>query len=149
MLSTAIVAMVKKFQKYYEIPLLYALCCTLNPRTKLNSLKSFTEYIGGYLDLDLTQHFTNLHSKVLEVYRLYEHRFSDKNMQRLEQPDTRPKKSMRILTGNQESSSLSSQHCELNTFFETKFDIAHQGDFQEFDLLLWWRNHTKSYPVLS
>jgi hypothetical protein len=61
------------------------------------------------------------------------------------------KRSMRILTDNQESSSSSSssQHCELNTFFETKFDIAHQGDFQEFDLLLWWKNHTESYPVLS
>jgi hypothetical protein len=68
---------VKKFQKYwYEIPLLYALGCIVDPRTKLNSLKSFTQFIGGYLDLDLTQHFTNLHSKVFKVYRLYERRFS-------------------------------------------------------------------------
>ncbi|KAK3183223.1 hypothetical protein Dsin_030509 [Dipteronia sinensis] len=62
---------------------------------------------------------------------------------------TDEEKYMRILTDNQESSSSSSQHCELNTFCEIKFDIAHQGDFQEFDLLLWWKNHTESYLMLS
>ena len=98
--------MVKQFKKYwYDIPLLYALGLIVNPRTKLTNLKSFTQFIGRSLDLDLTQNFTNLHSKVFKVYRIYECRFSGRNMQCREQPDTRlMKKSMRILIGNQESS---------------------------------------------
>ena len=100
--------MVKKFKKYwFDIPLLYALDCIVDPRIKLTSLKSFAQFIGRYLGLDLTQNFTNLHSKVFEVYCLYECRFSMRNMQRMEQPNTRPmKKSMRIL--NMEDSSSGS-----------------------------------------
>ena len=80
-LSTAVAAMTKTFQKYWsEIPLLYVLGWIVDPMIKLNGLKTFLNFIGHHLDLDLiTQHFTNMQSKLFEVYRLYECRFGGIN----------------------------------------------------------------------
>ncbi|KAK2656701.1 hypothetical protein Ddye_009753 [Dipteronia dyeriana] len=54
----------------------------------------------------------------------------------------------RLRSSSSSSSSLVSYH-EIETYHNTNFEFIGDGDVDQFDILHWWREHQKHFPILS
>ena len=42
-----------------------------------------------------------------------------------------------------------SQYMELKLYLDTDFTLFEQSERDELDILLWWKSHAKTFPILS
>ncbi|KAK2655960.1 hypothetical protein Ddye_009012, partial [Dipteronia dyeriana] len=53
------------------------------------------------------------------------------------------------LRGSSSSSSSSISYDEIETYRSTNFELIGDDDVDKFDILHWWREHEKHFPILS
>ncbi|KAK2658722.1 hypothetical protein Ddye_005255 [Dipteronia dyeriana] len=53
------------------------------------------------------------------------------------------------LRGSSFSSSSSVSYDEIETYHSTNFEFIGDDDVNKFDILHWWREHQKHFPILS
>ncbi|KAK2657797.1 hypothetical protein Ddye_010849 [Dipteronia dyeriana] len=53
------------------------------------------------------------------------------------------------LRGSSSSSSSSVSYDEIKTYHSTNFEFIEDSDVDQFDILHWWRQHQKHFPILS
>ncbi|KAK3224716.1 hypothetical protein Dsin_004578, partial [Dipteronia sinensis] len=81
----------------------------LDPMVKLSGLETFLDYISSKLVLDFSKQFTDLQTKLFEVFSIYESRFGSVNTQPSEEQDTLLlKRSWSMLNRRKSGSSSSS-----------------------------------------
>ena len=161
-LGPAVVAMEKKFTKYWStIPLLYALGVIIDPRVKLSGLETLLEYLGNILSIDYSTQITDIRTKLFEVFSSYEHRYGDVAQQPLEVPDTRLnqtswnllKRRKKVGASSSSSGASATSGAELKSYLDAQYDDrAERFDRDKekgFDLLVWWKTYSYKYPVLS
>ncbi|KAK2655640.1 hypothetical protein Ddye_008692 [Dipteronia dyeriana] len=56
---------------------------------------------------------------------------------------------LKRLRGSSSSSSNSVSYCEIEIYHSTNFEFIRDGDTDQFDILHWWREHQKHFPILS
>jgi hypothetical protein len=162
LLRDCVVPMKSKFLKYWkEIPLLYAFAFILDPRAKIAAFCRVLAILGDALSHDYSNYYTNVRSKLFEVYSKYETKYGGVRLQR---PPLAPTTSKKTTTwgkifgaGSSSRSSDSSSRSstgtgiptsggELTTFIDSDV-ISHEQE--NFNILQWWHEHKTNYPVLS
>ena len=163
-LRTIVAPMKLKFLKYWEdIPLLYSYAFILDPRAKMrgffNVLELLAESIGG----TYSSYYADVKIELYKLFTKYENKFGAARSQRVAQPSAQSGKKKqawgRIFGGrggsgsgvvgpppSSTSCSSSSAVSELSAYLDSDCVTAYDDDF---DILLWWRDHKLTYPILS
>ena len=166
-IDTCIFHMKEKWCHYYfDIPLVYQIAFILDPRCRLENLRSFFEeyygYIGqpgwnntnssNYINIDLL--FSRASSCIFQLYR----EFAEKYGSGLESSSSQSSnvvkssftnKALSILKKSRtlgSASQSSSPSNELQNYLTTAFEYL---DSENFDVLTWWRDHEQRFPILA
>ena len=161
-LRPVIVPMKSKFQKYWEnIPLVYSFAFILDPRAKLTNFNNALHVLSDSLHLDYSSYSIEVKTQLSILYAKYESKFGSVRLQR-PQPATigpgnvlsswnrfvrtTPSSSPSVSTGTVFNTPISSTISELSSYLDsdplTEFDDS-------FSVLSWWRDHKRTYPILS
>ncbi|KAK3229454.1 hypothetical protein Dsin_001335 [Dipteronia sinensis] len=166
MVASAVVAMQKKFEKYWgKIPLLYALGIIVDPRFRFNGLEFFSKELGeclGLSETDVAEHLRTLKTQMFEIFSIYENRYSHGTAEPAppQQQSQQQSKLMKIFfskattsrasgSGSSSQSQSQRQHVELNRYLSMEYSITESDDFTTNDLLKWWRGKRNNFPILS
>ena len=110
---------------------------------------------------DCTSYYTDVKTKIYKLFNKYERKFGAARSQRVAQPAIYTGKRKhawgRIFRGPRSIvgpspacaptlSSSSSTANELSVYLDSDNVTAYEDDF---DLLLWWRDHKLTYPIIS
>jgi hypothetical protein len=146
-----------KLLKYWETtPLLYSYAFILDPRAKMkgffNMLELLTEQTGTFYSV----YYGDVKDEMSRLYSKYEQRYGEKRSERPAIPSAalagkRKQAWGRIFGGPGASPASSSSYApsglnELTAYMDSA-PITDYGE--DFDILLWWRDHWLTYPVLS
>ncbi|KAK3188479.1 hypothetical protein Dsin_028040 [Dipteronia sinensis] len=170
MVASAVVAMQKKFEKYWgKISLLYALGIIVDPRFRFNGLEVFSKELGeslGLSETDVAEHLSTLKSQMFEIFSIYENRYINGTVEPAppQQQSQQQSKLLRIFfskattsrasgpgssSQSQSQSQSQRQHVELNRYLTTEYSITESDDFTTNDLLKWWRSKRNNFPIMS
>lgn len=153
--------MEKKILKYWsEIPFLYALGLILDPRAKMMGFERILYAMGCQMRIDFSNQISNVRNKLFEVYSMYENRYRELRTHAVAQIENRPrKKSWSLINSVNAASNVNSmpfiesqetsQYTELKLYLDTDFTLFEQSQRDEFDILLWWKSHANTFPILS
>ena len=157
--------MVNKWLSYYQnIPMIYLIAFVFDPRCKLEGIK---DYLQVYYDCLGQNNFdvNRIHDDVKGVfYHLYEEyaKIYGINLDLHETPIERSsslkisrgyailankRKKLPSSSSSSSSSSSMSSSPELDSYLTTSFEFVE--DFSSFDILQWWKEHERHYPLLS
>ena len=161
----AIVYLIKlKFLKYqHDIPLLYSFTFILDPRAKLRGLFNVLQILKENTGVDYSSYYVDVKTKIYKLFNKYERKFGVARSQRAAQPASHTCKKIGMEKNLQRpqiiwcccsfpylcphsSLSASVAACELSAYLDSDNVTAYEDDF---DLLLWWRDHKLTYPILS
>jgi hypothetical protein len=150
-----------KFLKYWEnIPHLYSFAFILDPRAKMRGFFKVLELIAGYMGTEYSAYYADVKAELYKLFDKYVQKFGAARSQRVAQPSGHTGKSKqawgRIFGGAGSgvvgphpvpgtSSSSSAGVSELSAYLDSDC-VTSYGD--DFDLLLWWKDHKLTYPVL-
>uniref|UniRef100_I1PMA2 BED-type domain-containing protein n=1 Tax=Oryza glaberrima TaxID=4538 RepID=I1PMA2_ORYGL len=161
LLGSAVFSMKQKYLKYWKnLPMLYAFAFILDPRGKLRGLLNLLSLIGETINVDYSNYYSDVKTKLYEVFRKYELKFQGVRLQRPPPAPTAGKKKLqwsRIWGGSSSSnnggggsSSAPSVDAgavgELSNYLDSDA-IRHESS--DFNVLAWWNDHKMSYPMLS
>jgi hypothetical protein len=150
-----------KFLKYWEnIPLLYLFAFILDPRVKMRGLFNVLVILKENLGVDYSSYYASVKIKLYKLFAKYDSKFGAAKNRRAAHPagqiGKRKQAWERIFRGPGASgvigpsptptSSAASVGCELTAYLDSDNVTAYEDDF---DLLLWWRDHKLTFPVLS
>jgi len=150
-----------KFLKYWEnIPLLYSFAFILDPRAKMRGLFNVLVILKENLGVDYSSYYASVKTELYKLFAKYDSKFGAAKNRRAAHPagQTGKRKQAwgRIFGGPRASgvigpsptptSSAASVGCELTAYLDSENVTAYENDF---DLLLWWRDHKLTFPVLS
>jgi hypothetical protein len=148
-----------KFLKYWEkIPLLYSYAFILDPRAKMKGFFNVLDLLSKYTGSSYSLYYGDVKDELYRLFSKYEEKFgAGARSQRVAQPAAahagkRKQAWGRIFGGPGASPacspSLSSAPSvsELTAYLDS--DPVDWGQ-QSFDILLWWRDHKLTYPILS
>lgn len=165
-LMTVVYPMKLKFLKYWqEIPLLYSFAFILDPRAKMRGLYNALKILTETTSCEYSTYYTDVKSELHKLFNKYERKFGAARSQRAattpaSHTGKRKQAWGRIFggpgsgvvgpspspTSTPSSSSLSGGVCELTAYLDSDNVTSYEDDF---DILLWWRDHKLTYPVLS
>ncbi|XP_066344426.1 zinc finger BED domain-containing protein RICESLEEPER 1-like [Miscanthus floridulus] len=155
-----------KYLKYWKnIPLLYSFAFILDPKGKMRGLFNVLTIMQQKTSFDYSSYYGIVKTKIFKLFNKYEEKFgAARSQRRAAQPASitgkRKQAWGRIFRGPGASGvvgpspasapspslSTSAAACELSTYLDSDNVTAYEDDF---DLLLWWRDHKLTYPVLS
>jgi hypothetical protein len=168
LLRPVVVPMKDKFLKYWrKIPMLYAFAFVLDPRAKMKGLHNVLLLLSDYTGADYSRFPTEVRGKLTKVFERYDTRFGDARLHR-------PQQSASVLSGKKKmawnkifasdiGSSSSSGPSQLGrrtgTSFPSPAALSELSSYldsdcvvqyeEEFNLLNWWHEHKRTYPILS
>jgi len=127
-------------------------------RGLFNVLQLLKEYTG----CDYNSYYADVRTKIYKLFNKYKRKFGATRSQRATQPTSHTGKRKqawgRIFGGPGSgvvgpspasaptSSTSGSIMCELTVYVDSDNVTVYEDDF---DLLLWWRDHKLTYPILS
>ena len=127
-------------------------------RGLFNVLQLLKEYTG----CDYSSYYADVRTKIYKLFNKYERKFGAARSQRAAQPAShtgKKKQAWGRIFGSPgsgivgpspasapTSSTSDSVMCELTVYVDSDNVTAYEDDF---DLLLWWRDHKLTYPILS
>ncbi|CAN6271926.1 unnamed protein product [Urochloa humidicola] len=151
-----------KFLKYWEkIPLLYSYAFILDPRAKMKGFSNVIELLASHTGTSYTLYYADVKVEMSRLFAKYEQKFGAARSERPAMPHAGPGKRKqawgKIYAGPGASSSCSPASFspsasgsgggnELSAYLDSD-PVKDWGE--SFDILLWWRDHKLSYPVLS
>jgi hypothetical protein len=163
-LARIVAAMMEKYMKYFDgIPHLYCFAVVFDPRKKLDGLDVAFHFIGDALDLDYSSAYSHVKSEICRVFCMYQDEFGQTRTRSEVAGNERPKSTttanMWKKLKSKESSSSSQMpitswnpRAEFNHYLEMDH-VSHDQRLQEeddqIDLLGWWRDNERQFPVLS
>ncbi|XP_066384513.1 zinc finger BED domain-containing protein RICESLEEPER 2-like [Miscanthus floridulus] len=165
-LMAVVYPMKLKYLKYWEnIPLLYSIAFILDPRAKLRGLFNVLVILKENIGVDYNKYYADVKTEIYKLFAKYDSKYGSTRSQRPVHPAVNSGKRKqawgRIFGGPGSSAvvghpppasvststqSAASVACELTTYLDSDNVTAYEDDF---DLLLWWRDHKLTYPVLS
>ena len=160
LLGPVVAPMKRKFLKYWsDIPILYSFAFFLDPIAKLkffNSALSVARLTGA----DYISYSTSICSGLTNIYTKYETKFGAVRLRKPSEASQSSKKKttwstiMESTEGDEEpltydipTSTYPSHGSELLAYLESEPISVYDND--DFDIINWWQEHKKSYPVLS
>ena len=149
-----------KFLKYWEkIPLIYSYAFILDPRAKMKGFFNVLELLGKALGTSYNLYYGEVKNELYRLFAKYEEKFGAARSQRVAVPSAHTGKRKqawgRIFGGpgasptcSQSSSAAPSVviESELKSYLDADPVTCYE---ETFDILLWWRDHKLTYPVLS
>lgn len=154
-----------KFLKYWEnIPLLYSYAFILDPRAKMRGFFNCLELLAENTGANYNSYYADVKAELHKLFEKYEMKFGAARSQRVAQPSTHTGKRKQAwgrifanrggsgsgLVGPPPMSSTSSSSpsavSELSAYLDSDCVTSYEDDF---DILLWWRDHKLTYPILS
>jgi hypothetical protein len=154
-----------KFLKYWQdIPLLYSYAFILDPRAKMRDFFNVLQLLAEYTGSEYNSYYAEVRTEIYKLFNKYENKFGAARYQRTAQPSNHTSKKKqawgRIFGGSgtgvvgpfpssDPTSSLSASAfavCELSIYLDSDNVTDYDDDF---DILLWWRDHKLTYPILS
>ena len=149
-----------KFLKYrQDIPLLYSFAFILDPRAKMSGLFRVLELLKESTACDYTSYYADVKTEIYKLFNKYERKFGAARSQRVAQCASHTSKRKqawgRIFGGPRSivgpspayAPTLSASTAnELSVYLDSDNITAYEDNF---DLLLWWRDHKLTYPILS
>jgi hypothetical protein len=142
-----------KFLKYWDnIPLLYCFATILDPRGKMKGFLATLDLLGKATGSDYSLCYGDVKDELTRLFGKYQERYGSGT--------ARPQRPVVPVPGSgnrwgrifDRSSSFSTPSTssaavnELTAYLDS--DSVPWGD-PNFDILLWWRDHKQSYPILS
>jgi hypothetical protein len=154
------------YLKYWkDIPKLYSFAFILDPRGKMRGLFNILQIMQEKTGCDYTAYYADVKTEIYKLFNKYEKKFGfARTQRRATQPASnigkRKQTWTRIFGGPGASGvvgpsptsvfnpslSASATACELLAYLDSDNVTAYED---EFDLLLWWRDHKPTFPVLS
>jgi hypothetical protein len=122
------------------------------------------QLLGECTGSEYSSYYVDVKTKLYKLFNKYENKFGTTRSQKVAQPSihTGKKKQAwgRIFGGRSgsgsgvvgpppvsaSSSSSTSAVCELSAYLDSDNVTSYEDDF---DILLWWRDHKLTYPILS
>jgi len=161
-LTTVVHPMKLKFLKYWQdIPLLYSYAFILDPRGKMRGFFNVLQLLAKYTGSEYSSYYAEVKTEIYKLFNKYENKFGAARSQRAAQLSSHTGKKKqawgRIFgdggTGVVGPSpayiptlSSSAVVCELSVYLDSDNVTDYEDDF---DILLWWRDHKLTYPILS
>lgn len=146
--------MEQKFRKYCEkIPILFALAVVLDPRAKLSGVKNLLEVISENLEISLALTIEEVKELLLEMYSIYEGKY--RNTTNTSQPCSSlssikgKQRLWSIITKGKQSVGSSFSFGEFTNYLNIDHGYEIMNENVQFDILAWWKEHQKIYPILS
>ncbi|XP_066163515.1 zinc finger BED domain-containing protein RICESLEEPER 1-like [Oryza sativa Japonica Group] len=158
LLSAAVFHMKQKYLKYWkEIPVLYAFAFILDPRGKLRGLVNMLNIIGEIMNIDYTNYYSDVKTKLYETFAKYENKFQGLRLQRPPTVSVAGKKKIqwgRIWGGSSSSTPAGSSASGTTGTFQGTQELSSYLDSdctstEDLNVLGWWNDHKTQYPVLS
>jgi hypothetical protein len=152
-----------KFLKYWkQIPLLYSFAFILDPRGKMRGLFNVLQIFEEKTGHDYNSYYADVKTEMFKLFNKYEAKYgAARDQRRNAQPASQTGKRKhvwgRIFGGPRGSGvvgpspattpslSASAAGCELSDYLDSDNVTAYEEDF---DLILWWRDHKLTFPVL-
>nr|ABA95117.1 hAT family dimerisation domain containing protein [Oryza sativa Japonica Group] len=150
--------MKQKYLKYWkEIPVLYAFAFILDPRGKLRGLVNMLNIIGEIMNIDYTNYYSDVKTKLYETFAKYENKFQGLRLQRPPTVSVAGKKKIqwgRIWGGSSSSTPAGSSASGTTGTFQGTQELSSYLDSdctstEDLNVLGWWNDHKTQYPVLS
>jgi hypothetical protein len=165
-LMSIVYPMKLKYLKYWkDIPMLYAFAFILDPRGKMRGLFNVLQILQEKTGCDYSSYYADVKIEMFKLYNKYEEKFGlSRSQRRATQPAATTGKRKhawgKIFGGPGASGVIgpspasapsaplsgSVNASELAAYLDSDNVTAYED---EFDLLLWWRDHKLTYPVLS
>jgi len=168
LLRNTILPMKAKFSKYWKnIPVLYSFAFVLDPRAKMRGFHKALTILSQLTSNDYSNYYDYVRVELTAVFTKYELRFGGLNSHRKQQlhvvgkkrkawgkiygsdvvggvsdPPSTPESS----TPSSSTPSLFESQSELLSYLDS--DPVSEYD-DDFNILSWWRDHRRLYPVLS
>ena len=148
-----------KFLKYWQdISLLYSYAFILDPRAKMRGFHRVLQLLAESTSTQYNSYYVDVKTELYKLFNKYERKFDAGRSQRVTQPSNHIGKRKqawgRIFGGAgvvgpspaTTSSSSTSIVSELSVHLDSDCITSYENDF---DILLWWRDHKLTYPILS
>ncbi|XP_066333840.1 zinc finger BED domain-containing protein RICESLEEPER 2-like [Miscanthus floridulus] len=150
-----------KFLKYWQdIPLLYSYAFILDPRAKMRGFFNVLQLLDEYTSSEYSSYYANVKIELYKLFNKYESKFGAARSQWVAQPSHHIGKKRQAwgrifgrgsgVVGPSPlpvtSSSSTSVVSELSAYLDSDNVTSYEDDF---DLLLWWRDHKLIFPILS
>jgi hypothetical protein len=153
-----------KYLKYWkDIPLLYSFAFVLDPRGKMRGMFNVLQIMQEKTGNDYTAYYAKVRTELFKLFNKYDEKYGSSRTQRrstLPGPTTGKKKNpWEVVFGGPgasgvvgpapssvSTSSAAPCVCELSAYLDCDNVTAY---VQDFDLLLWWKDHKLTFPVLS
>jgi hypothetical protein len=161
-MMTFVYPMKLKLLKYWKnIPMLYSLAFVLDPRAKMSGLFNVLHLLKGYTGFDYSSYYADVRTELHKLFAKYERKFGASRSQRPTHPSSitgKRNQACGLIFGGPGTgvarpgpspgpgSTSSGSLCELSAYLDSD-NVTAYGD--DFELLLWWRDHKLTYPILS
>jgi hypothetical protein len=151
----------RKMLKYWEqIPLLYSFAFILDPRAKIKGFYNALELLGQANNCSYSLYYADVKAQLTRLFNKYVDKFGGvARSQRTVQPTSHAGKRKQVwgrifggpgaspgCTPSSSSTPSPSAVSELTAYMDSD-PVTFQD--ANFDILLWWRDHKMTYPVLS
>jgi hypothetical protein len=141
-----------KFLKSWdEIPMFYSFATILDPRSKMKGFKCTLDLLGNAFGSDYSLCYGDVKDELTRLFSKYQEKYGSSacttRAQRLGVPLVGSGNRWgRIFDRSSSSTPSTGAVNELTAYLDS--DPVPWGD-PNFDILLWWREHKQSYPILS
>jgi hypothetical protein len=139
---------------------LYSFAFILDPRAKMRVLFNVLVILKENLGVDYSSYYASIKTELYKLFAKYNNKFGAAKNRRDAHPTSQTGKRKQawgrifgglgasgvIRTSPTPTSYAASVGCELTTYLDSDNVIVYEDDF---DLLLWWRDHKLTFPVLS
>jgi len=154
-LYTIVYPMKQKYLKYWkQIPMLFSIAFVLDPRAKMIGLYNTLTLLKDFAGCDYSSYYADVRSELEKLFAKYEKKYGTARVVREQPPSIIGKRKNatwdRIFGGAgsvvQPGVVCNSAMSELSSYLDS--DRLTEYD-DSFDILLWWKDHKLTFPVLS
>ena len=147
-----------KFLKYWgDIPLLYSYAFILDPRAKMKGFFNVLELLAKQTGTPYGVYYGDVKESMTRLFSKYEQRYGAARSQRPPMPSApsgKRKQAWGKIYGGPGASSSSCSPTSSSTSGVNELIAYLDSDpvtdwGESFDILLWWRDHKLTYPILS
>ncbi|XP_066320504.1 zinc finger BED domain-containing protein RICESLEEPER 3-like [Miscanthus floridulus] len=142
-----------------DIPLLYSYAFILDPRAKISGFFNVLQLLDEYTSSEYSSYYADVKTELYKLFNKYESKSGAARSQRVAQPSHhtgKKKQAWERIFGRGSgivgasplpaTSSSSTAISELSAYLDSDNITSYEDDF---DLLLWWRDHKLTFPILS
>jgi hypothetical protein len=172
LLRNSVLPIKAKFAKYWNcIPMLYLFVFVLDPRAKMRDYHKALILISNLTSTDYANYYESVRAQLTAIFANYDLRFGGQNPHQKQAPLTGAGKKRKAwekiygsdAVGGVSDPSSTPEPCTPHSFtstssflFESQLDLMSYLDSDpifeyddDFNILSWWRDHQRAYPVLS